>query len=233
MVTRAVKGDRSQKDGAADAPFVRARKEWNDRYGDLARGKRNWQSVAMAMLAANLVLATALGWLATQSRITPYVVEVDALGQAQAFGPAEKLGPAEERLVRYQLSIYIRDLRTVLGDADAQRELLERAYLFTRGEAVGVLNQHFLDSNPFELARSERRKVKVESLLPLSKSNWSESSWQLQWTETRYGLAGGERGRVRYQAVLEVEQDPPITTETLLINPLGLYVTGISWTQLL
>jgi len=44
----------------ADSPFLRARLEWNDRFYAQARGKRNWQIVASALLLANLVLAVAL-----------------------------------------------------------------------------------------------------------------------------------------------------------------------------
>ena len=34
-----------------------------------------------------------------------------------------------------------------------------------------------------------------------------------------------------WQAVLGVELTPPETTDVLLVNPLGLYVTEINWTQ--
>jgi len=36
-----------------------------------------------------------------------------------------------------------------------------------------------------------------------------------------------------WQAVLSVELTPPETTDLLLVNPLGLYVTEINWTQTL
>ncbi len=213
---------------ATEPRYLRARREWDERYGDLARGKRNWQHAALGLLVANLVLAAALAWLSTRSRVTPWVVEVDRLGQAVAFGPAERLRPTDERLIRYQLSLYVHHLRTVLADTEAQRELLERGYDYSRGAAVVFLNGHFSRRNPFELAKSGRIRVQLQSILPLS-----ESSWQVQWLETRQ-LPGGRDGEEsRWQAVLTVELDPPETTETILKNPLGLYVTEISWTQVL
>lgn len=212
----------------ADPAFLRARLEWNDRFHGLARGKRNWQIVASALLLSNTVLVVALAWLSLQSRVTPFVVEVDRLGQAVAFGPAEKLRKTDERLIRYQLGIYVRDLRTVLADAEAQKELLTRAYAYTHGPAVAFLNEHFTEHNPFEIARRRRVSVEVRSILPLS-----EDSWQIQWTEADRSADGRDGEHRAWQAVLGVEIDPPETTEAILVNPLGLYVTEINWTPTL
>lgn len=211
-----------------DPRFVRARAEWDDRFADLARGKRNWQVVAGALLLGNLVMSIALGWLSTQSRITPFVVEVDKLGQAVAFGPAERLGKTEERLIVYQLSIYIFNLRTVLSDERAQQEILTRAYDYTRGPAMSFLNSHFSKQNPFEGAEANRVRVEVHSILPLA-----EGSWQVQWSETEMSSSGTVTESTHWQAILTLEIDPPESTEGILKNPLGLFVTEISWTKVL
>ncbi len=206
-----------------ESAFLRARSEWDGRFGGLARSRERWRQAALAMALANLALAAALGWLAAQSRVVPYVVEVDRLGQPLAVGPAEALVAPEERLVRAELARYLRDLRTVVADPEAQRELLRRAYDRTRGQALEALNRHFRDENPFRLAQSERRSVQLESLLPLS-----QATWQAQWREQRPG-----RPAERLQGLLTVEIDPPKRAEILIDNPLGLYVTEIAWTPLL
>ena len=79
-----------------------------------------------------------------------------------------------------------------------------------------------------EASRHERVHVQVKSILPLS-----ESSWQIQWTETAEPIQLGLGETTSWQAILTVEEDPPETTETLLTNPLGLYVEEITWTQTL
>ena len=58
------------------------------------------------------VLAIGLVTLATQSRITPYVVEVDRLGRAQAIAPATRAEPTDQRVTTAQLASFIRDIRT-------------------------------------------------------------------------------------------------------------------------
>lgn len=219
---------RGQAHQAVDPAFLRARGEWNDRFHGLARGKRNWQIVASALLLSNTALAAALAWQSTQSRVTPFVVEVDRLGHAIAFGPAERLRKADERLIRYQLGMLIHDLRTVVGDAGAQKELLTRAYAYARGPSVAFLQNHFSENNPFETARTWRVGVKLKSILRLS-----EKTWQLQWSEDRRTVAGAEVDSRDWQAVLTIEEDPPKTTEALLLNPLGLYVTEITWSPTL
>jgi type IV secretion system protein VirB5 len=212
----------------ADSPFLRARLEWNDRFYGLARGKRNWQIVASALLLVNFTLAVGLTWLSTQSRITRFIVEVDLLGQAVAFGPAEKLRKTDERMLRYELGMYVRDVRTVLFDSEAQKELLTRAYAHTRGSAVAFLNDHFTRSNPFEVAARQRIDVEVRSILQLS-----DNTWQIQWLEKPRSLDGRNDEPQVWQAVFSVEVDPPETTDAVLINPLGLYITEIHWTPTL
>src|SRR5438552_19101298 len=86
-------------------PYVEARREWNDRYLELARERRAWQAVGADGLALSLVLAGGLVWVSLQHKTLPYAVEVDSLRAALAIRPAEPgAHPAHERLVRAQLA---------------------------------------------------------------------------------------------------------------------------------
>ncbi len=118
-------------------------------------------------------------------------------------------------------------LSTVTADANAQQHLIDRAYAHTRSEAVAFLNRHFQRTNPFEAAARGTRRVEVTSILPVA-----QDTWQVQWTETTFRLSRST-AEAAWQAVLVIEQEPPTTTDTLLVNPLGLYVTEISWTPTL
>jgi len=64
----------------SENPYLAARLEWNERYHGFIRAKRNWQIVAVVALVVNAVLGLGILWQASQSRVTPYVVEVDELG---------------------------------------------------------------------------------------------------------------------------------------------------------
>ena len=221
-------GVTSTAEAPEDSPLGRSRREWDDRYAGLARGKRNWQLAALGLLAVDALLSAGFIRLATESRITPFVVEVDQLGQAVAFGPAEQLRKTDERLIRYQLNLFVRDVRSVFGDSEVQKTVVNRAYAHSKDGALGFLNAHFKRSNPFLRAAESTVAVQVQSVLRLS-----PTSWQVQWKETELAPAGRVLSETSWQAVLGVEIVPPETTEVLLVNPLGLYVTEINWTQTL
>ena len=219
---------RERESEAMGGPPARGRREWDDRYSGLARGKRNWQLAALGLLAIDGLLAGGLIHLATQSRVSPFVVEVDRLGQAVAFGPAEQLRKTDERLIRYQLNLFIRDVRSVFSDAEVQKTVINRAYGHSKDAALGFLNDYFKKSNPFLREAEGTVTVQVQSVLRLS-----PSSWQVQWRETPIATGGRVGQEAAWQAVLGVELTPPETTDLLLVNPLGLYVTEINWTQVL
>ena len=41
-----------------DSVYLRARKDWDDRYADLVLGKRNWQIAAVGLLLLSLIFAS-------------------------------------------------------------------------------------------------------------------------------------------------------------------------------
>lgn len=92
--------------------YLRARKEWDDRYADLVLGKRNWQIAAAGSIAVSLILAFGIVWLSTRSRFVPYVVEVEKLGFAlaasQALSAESPSQLTDERMIRYELVGFIR-----------------------------------------------------------------------------------------------------------------------------
>lgn len=110
--------------------FIRARDEFTNAFGDLAKGKRNWQLIAFAITGVLITVTLAYVQLAASSRVVPYVVEVDRLGQIVAVGTAEEMKLPEQRLVASQLAQFIRSIRAVLPVAAsvAQAELVRRGY---------------------------------------------------------------------------------------------------------
>src|SRR2546428_9475885 len=201
-------------------PYVEARREWNDRYLDLARARRWWQLTAVAELALVGVLAGGLVALSLQHKTVPYVVEVDALGAATAVTPAEAAGrPTDERVVRYQLVAFVRGTRAVMTDRAAIKRGLDQVYAYARGSARTFLDDHYRANNPFETAKTYTVLPAVTSLLQLS-----ERSWQVRWSEEQRGLDGTLLGRSTWEAVLAVGTAPRPAADSIQANPLGLFV---------
>ncbi len=208
-------------------PYLAGRLEWNERYHGFLRAKRNWQIIAVVALVVNAVLGLGILWQSSQSRVTPYVVEIDELGQTLVVGPADKARAADPRLVRYQVADFIRKTRSIVADGAAEKQFLDTAYAHATGAATRFLNDHFKVHNPFLRMRERTVSVEITSVLSLPASD----SWQIQWTEIHRGLDGAVLTRERWQAVLNVEIRPAATPEVIEQNPLGLYVTDIQWTK--
>lgn len=61
-------------------PYQRAGQLWDERIGSARVQAKNWRLMAFGSLMLSAGLASAMTWQASQSKVTPYVVEVDRLG---------------------------------------------------------------------------------------------------------------------------------------------------------
>ncbi|HVT60361.1 MAG TPA: VirB8/TrbF family protein [Thermoanaerobaculia bacterium] len=210
-------------------PYLAARREFGTVFGDLAKGKRNWQLACFGLLVLHGTLLAGYVRLAGEARITPYVVEVDRLGQAVAFGPAEALKKSDARMIVFLLALLVRNLRTVTSDFEAQKELLYGAYAYVSGSARATLDDYFLQpiNDPRVLGRSVSRQVQVTAVLRVPNSE----SWKVAWSEIERPRFAGATRRTSWEAYLQVKTSPPTTSAAILANPLGIYVTEINWTQ--
>src|SRR2546425_10031710 len=96
---RASQGPESAPPAHPDGnPFLAARHEFMNAFGDLAHGKRNWQLIAYALAGLLALVAIADLRLAASSRVVPYIVQVDRLGQGVTAGPADEIQRPDQRL---------------------------------------------------------------------------------------------------------------------------------------
>ena len=223
---------------------ARGRVEFAGAFGDLARARRNWQLVAFGALGIAAVMSVGFVTLATQARITPYVVEVDRLGRARAFAPAERIATADQRVVTSAVAGWVRDIRTVVADPVAQQDMVRRAYAFVDQGTAAWLDAYFTDPvrDPRELAATLSRTIEVTSVLPLPSGTESRSrdggpaanaptTWKVTWLETDYPRGGGPVTTAAWEGYLTTRQTPPATSDRMEANPLGLFITSVNWTQ--
>jgi type IV secretion system protein VirB5 len=225
-------GETPLADDARANPFIAARHEFMNAFGDLARGKRNWQLVAFSLVGLLALVTIAYVRLAQSVRVVPYLVQVDRLGQVVAVGTADELKRPDQRLLASQLAQFVRAIRTVLpaAAAPAQAEMLRRGYAFVAPEAAAFLNDYFASpvNDPRVLGLRLSRQVDVTGVLRLPGSD----VWRLQWTETeRSTQPGGLTRTTAWEGYVTVRLVPPRTADTVQDNPLGIYVTAVNWTQ--
>ena len=209
-------------------PYLAARREWNERYGDYIATANTWRLVAFASLLIALCAVGGVVWIGAQSKFIPYVVKVDKLGDAVAVGPASEASPVDPRVVTAELARWIYDVRTVYADGTAERKLITEAYAFigNSSPAYQAMNHHFARNDPFKRAADDTVSVQVQSVLPLS-----NKTWQLDWQETVNSRNGQSTEVSNWQADVTIAVQPPTDAAAIIANPMGIYVTSFSWSK--
>jgi type IV secretory pathway TrbF-like protein len=221
----------ASKDAAEAAPqnpYLAARREWNERYGDHIKSAQSWRLAAMGSIGIALISVGGLAYSASQSKFVPYVVEVDKLNATLPIGPADRAGKADARIVRSQLASWIANTRSVYLDAGAEQRIIREAYALIdqASPAFQTVNEFMRANDPFERAKTETVSVEVQTVLPLG-----GDTWRVEWMETTRGRDGAVITRKPWQAVITTAVNPPTDERAVLTNPLGIFVTALSWSE--
>ncbi len=214
-------------------PYLQGWREWDERYADLVIGKRNWQLAAGGLLVLGIILAAGMVWLSSHSRYVVYAVQVDKLGYALAQAQpltAASVPDVVERIERYEVASYIHQARSVSSDPQEQ-QALNSLLAHTRGAADHFLDDYYhsdgASHNPFQIAQKQTVSVQIDSILKLS-----GRSYEVRWTEVQRDLNGAAVGLpTHWEADLQTEIVPPGNGDAIVSNPLGFYVTSITWTE--
>lgn len=210
---------------APETPFQRAAQTWDERIGSARVQARNWRLMAFGGLLLSSGLSSALVWQSMQSRVVPYVVEVDSLGQAQAVAPATQGFTPTDPQIAWFLARLVMDVRSISLDPVLMRRNWLGAYDFVTDRGARILSEYARTAAPFAHLGERTVSVQVTSVVRAS-----PTSFQLKWTEISYER-GNAAGTTRWTAILTVVTRTPKSAEALRKNPLGLYVDAIDWTR--
>lgn len=209
----------------SETPYQRAGQLWDERIGSARVQARNWRLAALGALGLSSILAACLGWLSTQSRVVPYVVEIDRHGEARAVVRADAAFQPTDPQIAWHLARFMTQIRSRSLDPVLLRENWLLAYDFVTGRGATFLSDYARASNPLAAMGDATISVQVTSVVRAS-----ERSFQVKWTETRF-----ERAQLaettRWTAILTIRIEPPQSAERLRRNPLGLYVDAIDWSR--
>lgn len=208
-----------------ETPYQRAGQLWDERIGSARAQARNWRLMAFGGLALTTGLSGALVWQSMQSRVIPYIVEVDSLGQAQAVAPAASEYRPTDPQITWFLARFVTDIRGRSLDPVLMRENWLEAYDFASKRGAIFLGEYARSANPFADVGDRTVSVQVTSVVRAS-----ASSFQVKWAERAYDR-GSLAGTSRWTAIVTVLLKPPRDAETLRRNPLGLYVDAIDWSR--
>ena len=206
-------------------PYQRAAQVWDDRIGSARVQAKNWRLAFFGCLVISGGLAAGLVWQSARGTITPWVVEVDKLGQAQAIAPADADFRPTDPQMAFHLARFIEQVRSIPADPIVLRQDWLRAYEFTTDRGAQALNDYARNNDPFAQVGRVQIAVDVSSVIRASKD-----SFRVAWTERRY-QDGTLIESSRWSAILTTVVQPPRTPDALRKNPLGLFIDAINWSK--
>jgi type IV secretion system protein VirB5 len=208
-----------------ETPFQRAGQLWDERIGSARVQARNWRLMAFGCLSLTTALSGGLLWQSLQSRVVPYVVEVDKLGEPRPVTPAEASYHPTDAQIAWFLGRFITSVRAVSLDPVLMRQDWLSAYDFTTRRGAVFLGDYARSADPFGHVGERTVSVQVTSVVRAS-----DRSFQVKWIETTYER-GAQVGSAHWTGILTVVLRAPASADELRRNPLGLYVDAIDWSR--
>lgn len=219
---------KEEKKSPPENPYIAGRREWNERYGSYVEQARTWKIVAFVTLALMAFSIAGIAYIGSQSKIIPYVVEVDKLGQQLTVGKLSGKNFDEEKVVIYSLASTVTNLRTIWTDPKMQKEMIFDAYKYIKSGSTAErkINEEFEKSNPFLVIGTVQRNVQITNVL-----RESDNTWAVEWEETTTDVSGRGNETATYKALMQVEFIPPTSTKEIYKNPLGIKITEYTYTK--
>lgn len=209
----------------AITPYQKAAQLWDERIGSARVQARNWRLMAFGCLTLATGLSAALVWQVGQSRVTPFVVEVDRFGETRAVAPAIQDYQPTDAQIAWHLGQFIAHVRGLSTDPVLVRRDWLAAYDFASDRAAKFLDDYARSADPFGQIGVRSVMVQIASVVRAS-----DSSFQVKWNEQAFER-GSPAGTSRWTAMLTVTLRPPHSEDALRRNPLGLFVTAIDWSR--
>jgi type IV secretion system protein VirB5 len=208
-----------------ETPYQRAGQVWDDRIGSARVQARNWRLMAFGCLALTAATSAALVWQSSRGTVTPWVVQVDKLGEAQAVAPATAGYRPTDPQIAWHLAQFVEDVRSIPADPVVLRQDWLRAYDYATDKGALALNDYARANDPFSKIGKTQVAVDISSVIRAS-----PSSFRVAWIERRYDdgqLAATEH----WSAILTVVLQPPTDADQLRKNPLGVFVHALNWSK--
>ena len=210
---------------APETPYQKAGQLWDERIGSARVQAKNWRLACFAMVMLCGGLAAGLVWQSARGTVTPWIVQVDKFGQAQAVAPATADYRPSDPQIAWHLARFIEEVRSVPADPVVLRRDWLEAYDYVTDKGALALNDYARTNDPFSRVGKVQVSVEVSSVIRAS-----GDSFRVEWVERRYvdnALAGTER----WSAILTIVVQTPTDADRLKKNPLGVYVHALNWSK--
>jgi type IV secretion system protein TrbF len=210
--------------------YAEARREWRDRYADLAQGKRNWQCAALGFfLIAAMTSAIALIQVRQVKRL-PYLVQMDPTGAITTVIP--RLEPSSKIIPINLIEIatvveFVRYARTAIDDFNGEDTLLRWVRAHAAGPADRFLGSYYEDGvhNPHLIARKHSVSVIISSVVPIGPHSWQVRFIEQYFDDNGERIDGMPDGHFVALVHTQIDAEPGQD----LNNPAGIKIVGLQW----
>lgn len=218
---------KKQQISKAQSPYLNARKEWMERYGDYISSANSWRLATFGMLIIAGMAVAAFIWKSNEQSVIPYIIETNSLGEVTRLSKATIASEPSAPIIRASLRNWLIGARTVYVDLRAEQDIINQTYSMTlpKSPAYTQLTEYHKDNDPYARAVQETVEVQVNAIVPVS-----SETWQIEWTETRRSRNGALLDTKLWQATATVVLATPATEEQIMNNPTGLFVKQFAWT---
>jgi len=208
------------------SPFARAKQMWDQRLGSARLQAFNWRIMAMASMALSLMLGFGLIYLAGQTQVETYVIEVNPDGRPGRIELINNAYSPTAAQVGYHVAELVKKVRSRPTDPVVLKRQWQEAYHYLAGDAVSAMNQFAARAELFDPAKQDTAvSVQIEHVIQKS-----DGSFQVRWKEALY-RNGVESGVTHWTGIFTTQIEPPSTATAVYANPLGVFVTSFSWAQ--
>ena len=212
-------------------PYLAARADWDERYGDLISRAQHWRMIAFVAMGLAFIAVSGLILVAKQTRLVPFVVAVNDLGRPVASGvAAETAGNLPDRVVQASVADFVTRWRGVTIDWTFQRAQIDKVFAqIGQGSRAQVSISDWYRSNPPQ-TRGQQGTVEIDikTVLPTT----TDKTYEVEWTETKRLPTGQLGGKPEeFKGLFTVAMNPPRTEDEGRVNPLGIYFTNATWSR--
>jgi type IV secretion system protein TrbF len=213
---------------AAKNPYLQSKMLWNDVYGDVYNRLRRSNILNYVLCGIIAFMSVGMISIANEAKVksVPFIVKNNEA--ISLVGSEGNSGELQDKLAAFFVKQFIRFSRSISGDVDVNKNNEIAAYSFTHGNAGTYLRNFYLHNDPNTVARNLLTSVKIDSILPVSKS-----TYEVRW-EQRY--LSPKNGRFLYTKHFVGQfsyhyGSPSSNDEILKNNPMGFVINNFTWTQ--
>lgn len=210
-------------------PYLQSKVLWNDMYGGVESKLKTSQRLNLLLVGLIALSLFGLIHIAGLSKIKPMPFIVHGNEVLTVNERADhQIDALKPQLASYFAKLFIRRAREVSVDYQVNQTNRVQSFAFVSGAASNELKSYYQAGRGVDNVSNRLINVTITSVL--RKSN---HAFVIRWREDSRSIKSGELIQSRnYIGELTYQYDTPSTNASILENnPLGFYITQLSWSR--